>query len=76
MSQYWQNGNTEVKEKLLTWNCNILQTAERQKSKFYAFSDILVNKEKLDLNAFLSQIDLQITLNNFKLLSLEEVFQF
>ena len=52
----WQNGNSEVSWKLLTLNNNILKTARRRKFKFgknasKAFSSILVNSEKLDLNA-------------------------
>ena len=50
MSQYWQNGNTEVRRKLLILNCNILKTSRRKKftfgdNVFQAFTNILDNFE-------------------------------
>ena len=60
LSQYWQNGNTEVKGKLFALNRNILKRKSRRKFKFgedafEAFSNVLVKSEKLDLNAILRQ---------------------
>ena len=34
ISQYWQNGNTEARVKLLSFNCIILKTARPGKFKF------------------------------------------
>ena len=34
LSQYWQNGSTEVRGKLLALNCDILKTARRKQFKF------------------------------------------
>ena len=54
LSQYWQTikGNTEVREKLLTLNCNISKTERRGKFKFgenafQAFSYILAAVKNL-----------------------------
>ena len=33
LSQYWPNGNTEGRGKLLTLKCNILKTGRRRKFK-------------------------------------------
>ena len=49
---------TEARGKLLTLNCNILKTVGGRKFKFgknafKTFPNILVNSEKLDLNALL-----------------------
>ena len=56
LSQYRQNGNTEVRGKRLILNCNTLKTGRRRQSKFdeNAFQtnpNILVRSKKLDFNA-------------------------
>ena len=55
LPQNCQNGNIEVKRKILILNHNISKTIRRRKLKFgenscWAFTYRLVNREKLDLN--------------------------
>ena len=68
---YWQNGNTEVRRKLLaktslSWKRQDVESSNLAYSKdvFEALSSILADSEKFDLNAPLSLIMIEVFLPN------------